>query len=93
MGYYNKLSLDTRTCGEADEDARQDARDGFGPRFTTVHRSAAWWREYNAEQRGRARGSVLELWKRGLTSSGATITTGYLADLERGGFVVCEADQ
>lgn len=29
MGYYSELSIDTRTCGEADEDARLDRRDGI----------------------------------------------------------------
>lgn len=29
MSYYSELSIDTRTCGEADEDARLDARDGY----------------------------------------------------------------
>lgn len=28
MGYYSELSIDTRTCGEADEDARLDRIDG-----------------------------------------------------------------
>lgn len=29
MGYYSELSIDTRTCGEADEDARLDRIDGM----------------------------------------------------------------
>ena len=35
MGYYSNLSIDTRTCGEADEDARQDNRDGLTRRITS----------------------------------------------------------
>ena len=27
MGYYNNLSIDTRTCGQADEDAMLDKQD------------------------------------------------------------------
>jgi hypothetical protein len=96
MGYYNKLSLETRTFGEAAEDARLDRRDGFGSTrrnyqpFTPVHRSAAWWREYNAEQKERGRASTLGMWKRGLTSGGSRMTVGYFYDLERAGFVVVE---
>lgn len=29
MGYYSELSIDTRTIGQADEDARLDRADGY----------------------------------------------------------------
>lgn len=85
MSYMKNLALETRTCGEAEEDARLDRRD-----YTPVHRSAAWWREYNAEQKEQGRGNVIGLWKRGLTSSGTRPTPGYFHDLERAGFVVVD---
>jgi hypothetical protein len=85
MSYMKNIALETRTCGEAEEDARLDRRD-YG--YTPIHRSAAWWREYNAEQKERARGNALGMWKRGLTSSGTRPTAGYFHDLERAGFVV-----
>lgn len=88
MSYMKNIALETRTCGEADEDARAYGRT---PAFTPVHRSAAWWREFNAEQKERAQGNALGMWKRGLTSSGTRPTPGYFSDLERAGLVVVEA--
>jgi len=35
MSYMKHLALDTRTCGEADEDAQHDKRDGLTTRITT----------------------------------------------------------
>jgi len=35
MGHFNEMSIDTRTCGEADEDAQHDKRDGLTTRITT----------------------------------------------------------
>lgn len=35
MGYHGNLAIDTRTCGQADEDARLDKRDGLTTRITT----------------------------------------------------------
>ena len=40
MSYMKHLALDTRTCGEADEDAQHDKRDGLTTRITTNH--ARW---------------------------------------------------
>ena len=91
MSYIKDLALDTRTCGQADEDARLDRRDGYVS-FTPAHRSAAWWREYNAEQKERGRGNALRMWKRGLTTSGTRMTVGYFYDLEGAGFVVVESN-
>jgi hypothetical protein len=31
MGYYNDISIDTRTCGQADDDDYLDRRDGLRP--------------------------------------------------------------
>ncbi len=35
MSYHNNLSIDTRTCGEAKEDAELDKKDGLVNRITT----------------------------------------------------------
>lgn len=55
MGYYSDLSIDTRTCGQADEDARLDRRDGYRPMTRTrVFESLAAQRQI-ADDAGRER--------------------------------------
>ena len=55
MGYYSNLSIDTRTCGEADEDARLDRRDGYyhkpAPRTCEMCREVPATRRVWAETR------------------------------------------
>lgn len=35
MGYYSEMAIDTRTCGQADEDDYLDRRDGYRPMTRT----------------------------------------------------------
>ena len=35
MSYMKNIALDTRTCGEADEDARRNKRDGLTTQITS----------------------------------------------------------
>lgn len=53
MGYYSDLSIDTRTCGQADEDARLDRRDGIVTRQRTFDAMAA--QRWLCDQAGRER--------------------------------------
>lgn len=39
MGYYSELSIDTRTCGQADDDAWLDRRDGIVAQSSTFEKS------------------------------------------------------
>lgn len=77
MGYYNELSIDTRTCGQADEDARLDRRDGYTSRrhsyssaFTPQRRTREEWAKINAEHNERVRKTTEELRKQGRDASG-----------------------
>jgi len=40
MGYHSNLAIDTRTCGQADEDERLDKRDGL---TTRINANRARW--------------------------------------------------
>lgn len=52
MSYIKHLALDTRTCGEADEDERLDKRDGLAQRIAT---NRARWAASNKRLDERAR--------------------------------------
>jgi len=47
MGHFNEMSIDTRTCGEADEDAWLDKRDGLTG--STVHETEIKYNRLNKD--------------------------------------------
>jgi hypothetical protein len=83
--------IDTRTWGEAEEDARAErSYRTTSYRFTPQRRNREWWQQFNAARKEQGTRNTLHAWAQGRTPHGTGITAGYLADLERSGFVVCE---
>jgi len=81
MGYYNsELSIDTRTCGQADEDAWLDRRDGIMPR-PRIHAAMAT-RRWQAQQASREQ-PAQAAWCAALERAGELFEAGYWADSRR----------
>lgn len=77
MSYMKNLALDTRTCGQADEDSRLDRRDGLTGRrrsysssFAPQRRTREEWAKINADYNERQRRITEEMAAKGLNPDG-----------------------